>query len=235
MNSAGRRGCEWQSCLPGANHSGRELRRGTCHRKGAAFQAKRTSITRLMLAWLLISAIVADRVLQTQERSSVIRNLAAGTSAGGQIAVAALRSSPAGRCHCSATRPRSASGVAWRPAPSGQHSTADPGYYERPGTSLTVRTTQVFPRSSSWLKHPSSWGSAPGSPKPGSNTASTWRLTASWLAVPPRQRRAMSVRPATARSRTADVVSTPGASSTEPQRAITFCLLTPVRVCNPGR
>jgi hypothetical protein len=51
-----------------------------------------------------------------------------------------------------------------------------------------------------------------GIPSPPSNAASNWRFTASWLtttAVPPRLRRAMSVRPCTARSRTTGSGSTP--------------------------
>jgi hypothetical protein len=34
MNSAGRRGCEWQSCLPGANHSGQKAAPGHLPPKG---------------------------------------------------------------------------------------------------------------------------------------------------------------------------------------------------------
>ena len=61
--------------------------------------------------------------------------------------------------------------------------------------------------------------------------ASTSRFTASWLTtttVPPRLCRTMSARPAMARSRTADRGSTPGASSTEPNRSITDSRLVPV-------
>ncbi len=52
-------------------------------------------------------------------------------------------------------------------------------------------------------------------PSPASNATSTWRFTASWLTtttVPPLWRRAMSVSPLTARFRTADRGSTPGAA-----------------------
>ena len=78
------------------------------------------------------------------------------------------------------------------------------------------------PRHSSMLKQPFSCGTASGSPSLASSATSAWRFTASWLTTttaPPTLRRAISVSPLTARSRTADRGSTPGARSTEPHSA----------------
>ena len=100
------------------------------------------------------------------------------------------------------------------------------------GNSLTLRTAHRSSRHSSILKHPLACGSASGSPSPASNATSTWRFTASWLTTttaPPLRRRAMSVSPLTARFRTADRGSTPGARSTEPHRAVTASRLMPVQ------
>src|SRR5690348_6079078 len=79
--------------------------------------------------------------------------------------------------------------------------------YGPSGSSLTLRTGHPPPFHSNVLKQPLSCGIVSGSPSPASKASSTWRFTASWLTTvtePPRQRRAISDSPLTARSATAD-------------------------------